>query len=222
MRSRSLIGRLTLAALMIAAPSGVPAHADMEAARPPGTVFEWLTRQHQVLHRYLGVLRQAVHDHRYGYQTPGLLLPVAMDVFTGYIVGLHAMEEEVLYPALRAKMSPEQQQGLWLIEHDQRTESEIARRWQQTMARDEHERTPERLVEPIEALAQLVNRHIVLQEQRLLPILSGLWTPAEEAGLLDVLDGQAREIFGPDRGARYAQWLTLIEQEIASIATRLW
>ncbi len=61
------------------------AEAQQAQDTSPKTVQEWLMREHRFLRCYLAVVQQATHDYMYDYKTPALLIPVTIDLFTGYV-----------------------------------------------------------------------------------------------------------------------------------------
>ncbi|MBI2104497.1 MAG: hemerythrin domain-containing protein [Candidatus Omnitrophica bacterium] len=190
---------------------------------PPVTagVFDWLEREHGFLRRYLAVVRQAGHDYRYNYQTPVLLMPVALDLFTGFVAHHHLMEERALYPVLRSHMTAEQLNILTLIEHDQQTERETIMRWQRELARLQPGAKLDAVVDQIDYLGQMINRHLVLQEERVYPVLETL-ALKEQAAILDAVTAAEREDFGAEGRQRYEQLLAYIEGEIKRLAGRVW
>lgn len=189
---------------------------------PQRTVFEWLDGEHQFLRRYLAVVNQAAHDYGYGYQTPPEMMPVTMDFFTGYVAWLHEAESRVLYPVLRAHMTPEQQQDLRLIETDQEEENGTVKSWQQRLVQYEAgSRKMADVVETIDYLGRMINRHIVLQEERVFPVL-GLLSPAEQTAVLKGIMGVEREVLGVAGRAPYERLLSYIEGRIHNLAGRIW
>ena len=208
-----------LAAVVLGA---VPAVCEQATVSAPQTVLEWLQQEHRFLRRYLAVVQQATHDYSYGYQTSNLLMPVAIDLFTGYVAFLHEAEERFLYPALLPDTSPEQQRDLRLIETDQKEESGSVQAWQQSL--EQYEAGRKKLadvVEPIDYLGRMLNRHIVLQEERLFPLLD-LLTPQEQVLILKQMDALEHEVIGASDRSRYEQLLLYIEGEIKRIAGRIW
>ena len=218
-----LVGTLALGAAMRSA-SPAPAWAeegDSPHASVPTTAQEWLVNQHRVFRRYLAVVRQAVHDYRYGYQTPALLMPVAMDLFTGYVAHIHTMEEQALYPVIRPHLTAPQQHVLWLIEDEQHSERETVKQWQRQLLALEPGKDLAQVTETIDYLGQLVNRHLVLQEEHLLPLLETL-TSEEHAAVLEGVAGYERETFGPLGRERYEELLAWIEEQIKALSGRVW
>ena len=192
------------------------------AEAPPETVYAWLQREHEFLRRYLAIVRQAAHDYAYGYQTPTLLIPVTMDLFTGYVVTLHDAEEQALYPALRVHMTAEQQQGLRLVEEDQKEESGTVKQWERELQQYAEGHTSlSEVGETIDYLARMINRHLVLQEERVLPFLNAL-SPSEQKELLARLDTLMRRELGARGRTPYERWLAYLEGQIKAVATRVW
>lgn len=188
----------------------------------PQSVWEWMATEHRFLQRYLAVIRQASHDYRYDYKTPALLMPVAMDLFTGYVAHVHAIEEQCLYPVLRPHLATElQQKHLALIESDQRSEGETAKRWAEQLAQHVDGEKWAVEAETIDYLGQLVNRHLVLQEKHLFPALETL-TPEEQAVILANVANYEQQAFGTDGRERNQQLLDYIEEQIKLIAGRIW
>ena len=201
---------------------GSPEAAQQESHEPALlTVHDWLEREHRFLRRYLGVVRQAGHDYRYNYKTPELLLPVAIDLFTGCVAHNHAMEERFLYPVLRPHLADDQKKILDLILHDQQTESETVKAWMREVADDASRTRLQDVVDRIDYLGQLINRHIVLHEERLYPVLEAL-TSKEQAEILRQIAAYEQGVFGPTGRRRYEQLLTFIEEQIDAVAGRIW
>ncbi|MBI3330663.1 MAG: hemerythrin domain-containing protein [Candidatus Omnitrophica bacterium] len=209
------------AALIVWLAVGSPAAAQQEPPPASARVFDWLEREHGFLRRYLALVRQAEHDYRYGYQTPALLMPVAIDLFTGYVVHHHLGEEQALYPVLRSRMRADQQKTLSLIEHDQQTERETVKRWQQQLDRLQPGAKLDAVVDEIDYLAQMVNRHLVFQEEKVYPALETL-APTEQAAILEAIAAAEREAFGATGRQRYEQLLAYIEGEVKRLAGRIW
>ena len=202
--------------------SPVLASATAGAGEPsPTTVQEWLQWEHGVLRRYLAVVRQASHDYRYGYKTPTLLMPIAMDVYTGYVVHLHIMEEQFVYPPLRSHLSASQKQILALIEDEQHTERETVKQWQRQLRALQPDDSLDHVTDSIDYLGQLINRHLVLQEDHLFPLL-GTLTPNEQATILQGIAAYEWEALGPKGRDRYGQLLTWIEEAIKALGGRVW
>jgi len=196
------------------------AKAAPREASGPETVQAWLMREHRFLQRYLAVVNKTAHDYRYGYQTPVPLLPVTLDLFTGYVARIHAMEEACIYPAVDAKMSPDQQKHVQLILGDQQEESAMVK----TLLRQAAALTPgssEAFGETADDLARMINRHIVLQEQHLLPVLEAL-TPKEQAAVLLQLARHERELLGPTGRERAERLLAWIGDQVAQFGGRVW
>lgn len=211
----------TLAAVLLCGVWLAANQARAEAPTPQ-TVAEWVTREHELLRRYLAVLRQAAHDYAYGYKTPTTLMPVALDLFTRYVAIVHDAEEQVLYPALQAHLTPDQDADLALIKQDQQEEVRIVKTWQEEALQHDQGRKPvAEIATTLEELARLVNRHLVLQEQRVSPYLA-LLSGDEQAETLRQLDAVEREGFGATGRARYERLLAWIEGEVHAIAGRIW
>ena len=201
---------------------GGAVNAQQEAVLPPPqSVWEWLAREHRLLHRYLAVVRQAAHDYRYKYQTPVLLMPIAMELFTGYVAPFHAMESEFLYPAIRSSLTAEEQAQLDLIDMDQHSESHTVQQWQEQLAHHQAGTPFEQEAQTIDYLAQLINRHLVLQENRLFPALERL-SAEEQAAILGQVAAYAQDAFGDDGRKRYEQLMDYIEEQISLVAKRIW
>ncbi len=214
--------RRSLIVIMMMAAVAVPAAGEETPTASPQTVLEWLQQEHRFLRRYLAVVQQAAHDYSYGYQTPKLLMPIAIDLFTGYVAVIHEAEEAILYPALRQHMNDEQQRGLWLVENDQREESDTVKAWQREMAQYEAGRKKiTEVADTIDYLARMVNRHLVLQEERVVPYLE-LLSSKEQAAVLKGIQRLERERVGSTGRLRYEQLLTSIEQDIKRVAGRIW
>lgn len=187
----------------------------------PATVQEWLQREHRLLQRYLTVVRQAVHDYGYGYKTPPLLMPITMDFFTGYVARLHIMEETFLYPAIRPHLNAAQLKFLALIETDEREEMDTVRHWQRQLSQLQPGDSLAQVTENVDYLGQLLNRHLVLQEDHLFPVLNTL-TPKEQVTILKGIAASEREAFGPKGRQRYEQLLSWIENAIKALGGRVW
>ncbi len=178
----------------------------------PRTVSEWLVRQHEFLSRYIAVLKQARHDQPSDKTLP-LLMPVAMDLFTGYVVYIHEMEERLLYPAIKGQLTTQQLRVLQLIEDDRRAESQTVKRWESKL--EEYEQgEPAKLTEVVESidyLAQMLNRHLVLQQQHLWTQLDGSLKLEDQEEVLKGFAEYEQRIMGQDRARRYEQLLSGIE-----------
>lgn len=205
--------------VMVVIPSQIsaePKNAD------PHTVFQWLQREHGFLHRYLAVVNQATHDYSYGYRTPRLLMPVTIDLFTGYRAWLHEAEDRCIYPALANHLNEEQKQGIRLLRAEEDEEAGSVKSWQRQLIQYEAgKKKLTGLADTIDYLGRLINRHIVLQEQRVFPLLDQL-TPKEQATILKQLNAFERETLGATGRSRYEQLLSYIEGEIKAIARRVW
>lgn len=197
--------------------------ASQAAEEPfPGTLKGWFSREHRFLQRYLAVVNQTAHDYSYDYKTPTLLLPIAIDLFTGYVAVIHEAEERVIYPALQEHADPEQQRGVQLILTGQREESDSVKSWQQVVEfYGRGQRKAADIVEPIDYLGRMINRHIVLQEKWLFPLL-GQVSPKGQATLLKRLRAFEDDRLGAGGRARYEQLLAYIEEQIKGIAGRVW
>ena len=216
---RQIVGLGVIALMLMGSASAASTPADTSA---PRTVSEWLQREHAFLHRYLKIVQQATHDYSYDYKTPALLMPVTIDLFTGYVAPLHDAEERFLYPVLRKHMTPEQQRGLQLIETDEQEETGTVKSWQQQLEQYEAgQKQLTEVAETIDYLARMINRHIVLQEQRVVPFLDSL-TSEEQAVTLKQLRAYEQARFGANGRFRYEQLLSAIEGEIKAIAGRIW
>lgn len=205
--------------VMVLGLAGVVAASDRPA---PQSVWEWMATEHRFLQRYLAVIRQAAHDYRYDYKTPALLMPVAMDLFTGYVAHIHAIEEQCIYPVLRPHMTTElQQKHLALIEGDQRSEGETVKRWAEQLAQHVEGEKWAVEAETIDYVGQLVNRHLVLQEKHLFPVLEEL-TSNEQAVILANIANYEPQAFGSGGRQRCHQLLDDIEEQIKLVAGRIW
>lgn len=209
----------TLAVLTALAFQTIPAHAEDPA---PQTVGAWLGREHRFLHRYLAVVQQATHDYSYGYKTPVLLMPVTIDLFTGYVARIHDGESRFLYPAIRDHMTSEQQKGLHLIEVEQEEEVGTVKSWQNMLEQlQTGQKTITEVADAIDYLGRLLNRHIVLQEQSVFPAVDTL-TAKEQAAIVKSLEAFEREALGVSGRADYERLLAAIEAQIKAIAGRIW
>ena len=198
----------------------------MGAQSPPSqtskTIRAWMDQRNQFLSRYLAVVRQATHDYQYGYRTPPALMPVALDLFTGYVARIHEVQERFIYPAVRAGMDAEQQRMLNLIEQDQREEGEAVKRWQQALAEFQPGTSMASLVESIEYVGRMLNRHLVLCEEHVCPVLDSLPAPQQREILARIAAFERQELGGAAGELRYEQLLTGIEEQIQAIAGRIW
>ena len=211
------LGILILAFVMLSPMAGSAQEADS-----PQTLRAWLEREHRFLHRYLAVVQQATHDYSYGYRTPALLMPVTIDLFTGYVAWLHEGEQRFLYPALWNGMNEEQQQGIRLLQTEEEEEAGSIKSWQQQLL--QYEAGKKKLTEvadTIDYLGRLINRHLVLQENRIFPVLDQL-APTEQTPVLKRLSAFEQERLGRSGRARYEQLLAYIEEEIKAVAGRVW
>lgn len=190
---------------------------------PPASerVYDWLEREHALLRRYLALVRQGAHDYQYKYKTPELLLPVTVDLFTGYFAHIHAMEERFLYPVLKPRLSAEQEKILRLVVHDQEGAAQAIRLLQQQLDVQQPEAAAQTIAEICDNLARMINRHIVFHEERFYPVLETL-TPKEQAEILKGIAGYEQEVFGAAGRQRYGQLLAYIEEEIKRLAGRVW
>lgn len=212
----------TVALLSFAIAENSPVTARTAAPPAPQTVRGWLEQKHLVFRRYLAIVTQATHDYSYGYKTPMLLMPVAIDLFTGYVVHLHQEEARLIYPVARQHMTPVQQQRLQLIEMDQDAESGTVRSWQREVEQYEHgQKQLAEVGETIDYLARMINRHLVLQEEHLFPSLD-LLTPQEQAAILKQVEAYERDVFGSDGQGRYEALLAYLEGQIKEVAGRVW
>ncbi len=191
-------------------------------AQPPQTVREWFEQEHRFLHRYLAVVQQAAHDASYDYKTPALLMPVAIDYFTGYVAHIHRAEEQWLYPGLRQHMTPVQQQKLVLIETDQHEEFDTVKSWQHQLEQLQNgQMAIATVADTIDYLGRMIHRHIVLQEERVWPYVD-LLTPQEQTAMLRHIEQFERTMLGAHGRARYEQLLAFIEEQIKALAGRIW
>ena len=198
----SRILRWALCAWLAGAPV---AHA---AASP--TLYAWLEQQHQPMRRYRTVLRQAVHDLSYDYRMPTLMLPIAMDVYTGYLAQVHEIERQVLYPAVQARMTPEQQRQLTFLDHEIDSEHDMIIRWQR-------ETTKTGLIDALDYLEKMLNRHLVLQEQWVFPVLDKV-SAKEQGEILKRLSAMELALLGRTGRQRYEAVLAYLEGEIVRIS----
>ena len=67
----------------------------------------------------------------------------------------------------------------------------------------------------------MINRHLVLQEERVLPFVE-LLTSEEQVSLLKQIEHFERDELGANGRVRYEQWLTYIEGRIKAVAGRVW
>ncbi len=184
----------------------------MAQATGPATLYEWFEQQHQLMRRYRTVLRQAVHDLSYEYQTPALMLPIAMDFYTGEVAHMHELERRVLYPAVKAQMTPEQQRQLDFLDQEIDSEHAMVQKWQRSSDKAG-------LIDAVDYLEQMLNRHLVLQEQWVFPVLDKL--SAKQAALLRDLARMDAALFGRDGRRGHEAALAHLEGEIARISPRL-
>ena len=205
-------------ALVLGAPQSVRA----DTAPEPATLFEWISQEHAFLRHYLVLVRQAAHDFSYDYKTPPVLMPVAVDIFTSCVAHLHAAESQFLYPEVRTRMNAEQRKFLWLIEHDQESEMGTVRAWQRELEEYQAGRRKMREVATtIDYLARMLNRHIVLQEQHVVPVVNQM-TPEEQAAILNDILAFERQALGPDGRAPFEQLIASVEWEIKVLGARVW
>ena len=185
------------------------------------SVHDWLEQEHAFLRRYQAVVRQGAHDYRYGYQTPTLLLPVTIDLFTGCVVRHYLMEEQFLYPVLRSHMTAAQQKLLDLVTHDQQTENDTVKGLERQLAQHQPGAGLEGEAESLDYLEQMTRRHMVFHEEQLYPVVETL-LPKEQAAILQGIAGYERETFCSAGRQRYEQLLAYMEEEIKRIAGRVW
>lgn len=227
MSSRQVRCVLAGALVLVTASFGVEAAKRQQQAKPAGpsasstAIFNWIARENSFMRRYLAVVRQASHDYRYDYATPTLLMPIAMDLFTGYVARIHAIEEEALYPAFRAHMDDERVKLLELMVHDQHSESKTVKAWQSKLAALKPGAKLTDVAERIDYLGQLLNRHLVFQENQLVPLIEQL-TPQEQAAVLTQIAEAERRAFGRSEQQRYEQLLAYMELAIRDFGGRVW
>ena len=232
-----MAGQRSLAWLVLAVMTGLSAASGLAHARQrklpepapappirepaPASVHDWLEQEHAFLRRYREVVRQGTHDYRYDYQTPTLLLPVTIDLFTGCVVHHHLMEEQFLYPVLRSHMTAEQQKFLNLVTHDQQTENDTVKGLERQLAQHQPGASLKDEAESLDYLEQMTRRHLVFHEERLYPVVETL-TPKDQAAILEGIAGYERDTFGPTGRQRYEQLLAYLEAEIKRIVGRVW
>jgi len=207
--------------LIAAAASGVavavPLPARAAQTLPAGAV-EWLSREHEPFRRYLAVVLRAVHDYRYQYTPPGMLMPVILDVFRGYLARVHAVEEHAIYPMVEPRMSAQQLRQLALIIHDAREESVAIQDCQRAL--DESGGRPtDAVISYLERLGYLVKRHLVFHEKHVMPMLETLPAEVQAEGLAKLA---AAEPELARARTRYLAWLSYIERELTAISGRVW
>ena len=204
---------------MLTAPA-VAAQPKPDSPAPP-TVSAWLQREHVPFHRYRIVLKRAAHDYKNRHRTPPLFMPVAIDFFTGYLAHIHAMEEQFLYPVLEPYMTAEQHRVFQIILHDQHVEAETVQKWQEALTAHEPGTDFTALGELVDYTRQMVNRHIVLQERKLLPLMDQL-TPKEQASILKGIAEYDEEVFGSTGREQYDRLISYLEEEFKALTGRIW
>ena len=200
---------------------GVPAPVSAED-HTPTRLSDWFEQEHQFLQRYLKVLRQAAHDYSYGYCTPMLMMPIVVDLFSGYVAPIHDAEEQIIYPTLKAHLEEAQAHELWLVQADEGVERETVKSLTDDIA--QYEAGQKKLTEVgdrIDYLARMINRHIVLEEQRVLPQLN-LLSANEQQAILQHLATFERERLGPSGRVRYDQLLDYLQAAIDALGGRVW
>lgn len=201
---------------------GAPQPAQAEPAPAPTTLYEWISQEHTFLRRYLVLVQQAAHDFSYDYKTPPVLMPVTLDIFTGCVARLHEAKSQLLYPKVRARMNAEQRKYLWLIEHDQESELGIVRAWQRELAEQQAGRRKMREVATtIDYLDRMLNRHIVLNEQHVVPVVNQM-TPEEQAAILGELLAFEQQAFGEVGREPYEQLISTVEWQVKVLGARVW
>lgn len=201
---------------------GAPQPVRADTAPEPATLFEWISQEHTFLRHYLVLVRQIGHDFSYEYKTPPVLMPVTVDIFTNCVAHLHAAESQFLYPNIRPRMSADERKFLWLIEHDQESELNTMRAWQHELEEQQAGRRKMRdVATTIDYLARMLNRHIVLQEQHVVPVVNQM-TPEEQAAILKDLLAFERQALGPAGRAPFEQLIASMEWEIKVLGVRIW
>ena len=148
-------------------------------------------------------------------------MPVAIDFFTGYLAHIHAMEEQFLYPVLEPYMTAEQHRVFQIILHDQHVEAETVQKWQEALTAHEPGTDFTALGELVDYTRQMVNRHIVLQERKLLPLMDQL-TPKEQASILKGIAEYDEEVFGSTGREQYDRLISYLEEEFKALTGRIW
>ena len=196
--------------------------APVRGAEPqPATVDQWLESQHVIFRRYLNALRQAQHDFENGYPTPTLIVPLIIDLFAGYVAHIHQVEHTVLYPVAQARLPANQQRTPELLRTEIRREFSSIRRLQQQWSQHDSSLASPALAETLDTLVRLVNRHVVLQEEQIFPVLYSL-KPEEHRRLLQQLNA-VEQAFVPAGGRqRTLQALDYLEDRIRIDSPRKW
>ena len=118
--------------------------------------------------------------------------------------------------------SSSNERRLQLIETDQDEETGTVKSWRQQL--EQYAAGRKKITEvaaTIDYLGRMINRHLVLQEERVFPVLDTL-SPAEQAAALKGIKTLEQAQLGASGRARYEQLLAYIEGQIKAIATRVW
>ncbi len=119
-------------------------------------------------------------------------------------------------------MNETQQQSLdtiiQAITQEQRALLRVAQTWEQV----ERGGKGEILVEPLETLHRLVNRHIVLQEEDVMLRVDALFTLQEQAAIVQQGNKVDQAIFGRQGRQPYDALFDAIEEQIWIVSPRKW
>lgn len=209
--------RIALALALLA--GGAAAAAEGDPA--PTTTDAWLESQHVILRRYLNVMRQAQHDFEYGYPTPTLIVPLTVDLYLTYVAHLHQIEHLALYPFVQPRLPAERRQMVEALRKGIRSEFSAMRTLQRRWREHGGDLASPPLAEALETVIRLVNRHIVVQEEQVFPVLYAL-TPEEHRALLQRLAAVERAFVPPSGRARTVQALDYLEDRIRIDSPRKW
>ncbi len=189
--------------------------------RAPVTADQWLESRHVVFRRYLNMVRQAQHDYENGYPTPRLIVVLARDLFVAYVAHVHQVEHQVLYPVALARLPDSKRQTIDVLRKEIQREFSTARDLQRAWEAYDGAPASPKLAEVLDAMARLVNRHIVLQEETVFPVLYALKSE-EHAALLRQLESVELKFSPPGGRARALQALDYIEDRIRIDSPRKW
>lgn len=221
MRARAIAQRWRAGWLVLAVLCATTPAAAAEDPSP-ATIFNWIEAQHRVFRRYAALVNQALHDYDYEYPTPRLLIPVIIDLYPGYIMRLHELEVRVLYPVLRQRMTEVQQRSLDTlirsITVEQRALLRVTQAWEQV----ERGEKGTVLVEPLEAFLRLLNRHIVMQEEAVMLQIDALFTPQEQAAIVQQGAKVDQALFGRQGRRPSDAVFDAIEEQIRIVSPRKW
>ena len=216
------LNRTTIGTCLLASWLAVGLIGAQSEAADGHSLGAWVSREHEFLRRYQAVIRQGAHDYQYDYQTPRLIIPIIVELFRNYVVAIHEIEEQVLYPPLRERMNAAQQKQLSLLLHDQQVESVTVQALQRNLeVYEQTQGSKAEIADSADYLASMINRHVVMQQQLIVPLLDQLTNP-EQIRLMAQIEERERRALGSPGRRLAEQLLEYIEQQITLLVGRLW